>query len=203
MLKLNCSDSDIAIAASRVKNGGTVVYPTDTVYGLGCDPYNDSAVETILKIKDRNADKHMPLLCSSIINANKIGNLDGLSKKLAEIFWPGALTIIIELTDKRISSKVTASMNSIGVRVPDHICALKLIDACGGVLVGTSANRSGSVSAKSATKTMIKDFDVLIDAGETPGIDSTVLKISDTKITIVREGRIKRKNIEEALAKHV
>ena len=203
MLRLDCSDSNIAIAASKVRKGGTVVYPTDTVYGLGCDPYNDSAVDALLKIKDRDAGRPMPLLCSSITHANKLGNFDGFSKKLTEIFWPGALTIIVELADRRISRKVTAGTDSIGVRVPDHTCALKLIDACGGILVGTSANRSGSTSARSASEATIKGFDMLIDAGKTPGIESTVLKVNDAKITIVREGRVKRKEIEEVLADHV
>jgi len=204
MLRLNCSDSDIAIAASKVREGCTVVYPTDTVYGLGCDPYNDSAVESVLKIKGRDADKPMPLLCSSITHASKIGKLDESAKKLAERFWPGALTLIVELADRRISRRMTAGTDSIGIRVPDHACAVKLIEACGGVLVGTSANRSGSRPAETATESMeIKGFDVLIDGGKTPGIESTVLKVSDAKVIMVREGRIKRKEIEEVLVRHV
>jgi len=204
MLRLDCSDSSIVVAASKVREGCTVVYPTDTVYGLGCDPYNDSAVESVLKIKGRDMGKPMPLLCSSVIHASKIGKIDESAKKLAERFWPGALTIIVELVDRRISHGVTAGTDSIGIRVPDHVCAVKLIEACGGVLVGTSANRSGSGSAKTANEAMgIKGFDVLIDAGKTPGIESTVLKVDDTEVTMVREGRIKRKDIEEVLVRHV
>jgi L-threonylcarbamoyladenylate synthase len=204
MLRLDCSDSSIAVAASKVREGCTVVYPTDTVYGLGCDPYNDSAVESVLKIKGRDANKPMPLLCSSITYASKIGKLDESTKKLAERFWPGALTIIVELADRKISHMVTAGMDTIGIRIPNHVCAVKLVDACGGVLVGTSANRSGSEPARTATKAMeIKGFDVLIDAGKTPGIESTVLKVSNAKVIIVREGRIKRKEIEEVLVRHV
>lgn len=205
MLRLDCSDSSIEIAASEVRKGGIIAYPTDTVYGLGCDPYNDSAVESLLKIKGRDADKPMPLLCSSITHASRIGKIDGSARKLADRFWPGALTIIVEFADRRISNKVTAGMDSVGVRVPDHSCALKLIDACGGVLVGTSANRSGSPSAMNADEVInsIEDFDILIDAGKTAGIESTVLKVNDTKITIVREGRITRKEIEEVLSRDV
>ncbi|MEE8133268.1 MAG: L-threonylcarbamoyladenylate synthase [Nitrososphaerales archaeon] len=204
MLRLDCSDSNIAIAASKVRRGGIVVYPTDTVYGLGCDPYSDSAIESILKIKGRDAGKPMPLLCSSITHASRIGKLDERAKKLAERFWPGALTIVVELADRRICRKVTGSTDNIGVRVPHHKCALELIDACGGVLVGTSANRSGSASARSASEAEgIEGFDILIDGGKTPNIESTVLKVSGSKITMVREGRVKRKDIEKVLAHHV
>ncbi|MEM2759840.1 MAG: L-threonylcarbamoyladenylate synthase [Nitrososphaerales archaeon] len=205
MLRLDCSDSSIEIAALEVRKGKVVVYPTDTVYGLGCDPYNDSAVESLLEIKGRERGKPMPLLCSSVDTACKIGKVEQDAKKLAERFWPGALTIVVTLNDRKISDKVTGRTGSIGLRVPDHPCALKLIDACGGVLIGTSANRSGFPSANDANEVLgsISGFDILIDGGRTSGIESTVLKIADKKITVVREGRIKRKEIEEELAYHV
>ncbi len=204
MLWLDCSDSNITIAASKVRKGDTIIYPTDTVYGLGCDPYNDSAVDSLLKLKGRDVSKPMPLLCSSIRHASKIGKFDELAKKLAERFWPGALTLIVELADSGISSKVMGGTDSVGVRIPDHACALKLISECGGVLVGTSANRSGSAPAKNAREAIgILDFDILLDSGETPNIESTVLKVNCPKITVLREGCIDRKEIEKVLANNV
>lgn len=203
MLRLKCTDSDLALASAKIKNGAVVVYPTDTVYGLGCDPYNDSAVEKILKIKGREEGKPMPLLCSSIEHAYRVGKFDASAKKLAEKFWPGALTIVVELIDDRISRLVSSGSKSIGLRVPDLQSALKLIDACNGILVGTSANRSGFPSARSANDVTIESFDILIDGGSTHGIESTVLKISDSKVTIIREGSVKRETIEEVLKTHV
>jgi len=204
MLRLDCSESSISIASTRVRSGGTAVYPTDTVYGLGCDPYNDLAVESVIRIKGREEDKPMPLLCFSISNASKICKFDVYAQKLAERFWPGALTIIVELTDRRISPKVTANTSTVGVRVPNNKCALDLITACGGVLVGTSANRSGSPSPRSADEiTGIKDFDILLDGGKTAGVESTVVEVIDAKITILREGQVKRQEIEQALGLHV
>ena len=202
MLKLNCSDENIAIAADGVKKGKIVVYPTDTVYGLGCDPYNDSAVDMIFKIKGRMEGKPLPLLCSSVKDAGRIAKLNEQAMKLAEQFWPGALTLVAELIDDRISGKVSAGTNTIGVRVPNHQCALQLIDNCGGVLVGTSANRSGYSPAKSAEEVLkaLDDFDILLYGGKTPlGIESTALDVSTGKIALIREGYITRERIERAL----
>lgn len=202
MLKLGCSEKNIAVAADSVKKGSVVVYPTDTVYGMGCDPYNDSAVHMIFRIKGRMEGKALPLLCSSVKHASRIAKLNENAMKLAGQFWPGALTLIAELIDDRISSKVTAGTNTIGVRVPDNQCALQLIDKCGGVLVGTSANRSGYSPAKSAAEVLetLDGFDILLDGGKTLlGIESTVLDVSAEKIALVREGYITYKSIERVL----
>jgi len=202
MLKLYCNGKSIAIAADSIKKGKAVVYPTDTVYGIGCDPYNDSAVDIIFKIKGRMERKPLPLLCSSVKHASRIAKLNEQAMKLGEQFWPGALTLIAELADNRISSKVTAGTNKIGVRVPNHQCALQLIDKCDGVLVGTSANRSGYSPAKSATEVleMLDGFDILLDGGKTTlGIESTVLDVSAEKIVLIREGYITREHIERVL----
>jgi L-threonylcarbamoyladenylate synthase len=155
-------------------------------------------------MKGREEGKPMPLLCSSILHAGKIGKLDVYAQKLAERFWPGALTIIVELTDRKISVKVTGGTGTVGVRVPSHKCALHLITACGGVLVGTSANRSGFPPSQSADDvTGIQDFDILLDGGMTAGVESTIVKVIDSKITIIREGQVKRQEIEEVLGLHV
>jgi len=202
VLKLDCTDENIVIASDGVKKGKMVVYPTDTVYGIGCDPYNDSAVDMIFKIKGRMEGKPLPLLCSSIKHAGRIAKLNKEATKLAERFWPGALTLIAELIDNRISSKVTAGTNTIGVRVPNNQCALQLIDRCGGVLVGTSANRSGYSPAKSTAEVLesLDGFDILLDGGKTTlGIESTVLDVRTENIALIREGYITRESIERVL----
>lgn len=201
MLKLDCNDENIAIVAEGVKRGMVVVYPTDTVYGMGCDPYNNSAVDAIFKIKGRIEEKPLPLLFSSVKHVSRIAKLSERAMKFSEQFWPGALTLIVQLADDRISSKITAGTNKIGVRIPDHQCALQLIDKCGGVLVGTSANRSGHRPARSAVEVLetLDGFDILLDGGKTLGIESTVLDVSAEKITIIREGYITREQIERML----
>ncbi len=202
MIKLSCNDENITTAADEIRKGKVVVYPTDTVYGIGCDPYNDSAVDKIFKIKGRTEGKPLPILCSSIRHASRIAKLNERAVKLATQFWPGTLTLIAELIDPRISEKIPAGTNTIGVRVPNHQCALQLIDKCGGILVGTSANKSGYNSAKSATEVLetLHGFDVLFDGGNTPvGVESTVIDVSSAKIAFIREGSIRRERIAKVL----
>jgi len=202
VIKLSCNDENITIAADQIKKGKVVVYPTDTVYGIGCDPYNDSAVDMIFKIKGRMEGKPLPILCSSIKHAQRIAKLSEHAVKLAKQFWPGTLTLIAELIDHKISESVTAGTNTIGVRVPNHQCALQLIDKCGGILVGTSANKSGYNSAKSATEVLetLQGFDILLDGGSTPvGVESTVIDVSSANIAFIREGSIRRERIAKVL----
>lgn len=198
---LNCSEDNITLAAESVRTGGVIAFPTDTVYGLGCDPYNEDAVEKIFAIKGRMEVKPLPLLCSSLAHARRVARLDEKALKLAKL-WPGALTLVAELADTKISQKVTAGTGTVGVRIPNHECAIRLIDKCGGVIVGTSANRSGLGAARSAKDVlqMLDGLDLLLDAGRTPlGVESTVVDVSKG-IKIVREGFVSRKQIESVLA---
>lgn len=201
MFKLDCSDGSAAVAADLVRKGKIVVYPTDTVYGIGCDPYDDAAVEKVFRIKGRREGRQLPLLCSSLKHVNRIASLNETGKKLARL-WPGPLTLIAELVDNRISSKVTVGTCTVGVRIPDSKCALSLIDKCGGVLVGTSANRSGNNTATDAKEVleMLDGFDVLLDGGKsTLGIESTVIDVTKEKVNMIREGYIKYEQIERVL----
>ena len=202
MIKLLCNDENITAAADEIKKGKIVVYPTDTVYGIGCDPYNDSAVDRIYKIKGRTGGKPLPILCSSVKHASRIARLNEHAMKLAAQFWPGTLTLVAELIDHRISEKIMAGTNTIGVRVPNHQYALQLIDKCGGILVGTSANKSGYNSAKSAEEVLktLQGFDILLDGGNTPvGIESTVIDVSSANIAFIREGSIRREGVAKVL----
>ena len=202
MIKLLCNDENITAAANEIKKGKIVVYPTDTVYGIGCDPYNDSAVDRIFKIKGRTEGKPLPILCSSVKHASRIARLNEHAMKLAAQFWPGTLTLVSELIDHRISEKIMAGTNTIGVRVPNHQYALQLIDKCGGILVGTSANKSGYNSAKSAEEVLktLQGFDILLDGGNTPvGIESTVIDVSSANIAFIREGSIRREGVAKVL----
>ena len=202
MIKLLCNDENITAAANEIKKGKLVVYPTDTVYGIGCDPYNDSAVDRIFKIKGRTGGKPLPILCSSVKDASRIARLNEHAMKLAAQFWPGTLTLVAELIDHRISEKIMAGTNTIGVRVPNHQYALQLIDKCGGILVGTSANKSGYNSAKSAEEVLktLQGFDILLDGGNTPvGIESTVIDVSSANIAFIREGSIRREGVAKVL----
>ena len=198
-----CKDIDIYKCASLVIAGGVIVYPTDTIYGIGCNPYNDNSVERIFEIKDRNKRKPLPILASNIDDVEKIVSLGKIGKLLAKRYWPGELTIISPIVDKNISTKVTASKMSVGVRIPNNKCTLSLLKYCK-YLVGTSANKSGEKSLKSCSEIIsssLHGFDALLDGGTVKkGVESTVVDILDsTAPRVIREGGIASKEIYRTL----
>ena len=201
----DCSNNaDIYKCASVVSSGGILVYPTDTIYGIGCDPYNDGSVQRIFKIKGRDKIKPLPILASRIEDVEKIVSLGKIGKLLAYKYWPGALTIVSPLKDNNISAQLTAGKNSIGVRIPNNKCTLLLLKHCK-YLAGTSANKSGEKPPKSASEVMSSDldhFDALLDGGTVEkGIESTIVDIADANTPkIIREGAIKSEELYKVLA---
>jgi L-threonylcarbamoyladenylate synthase len=196
---LDCTDTGIEECTKIVKSGGVIVFPTDTVYGIGCDPYNDSAVKRVFSIKGRAEGKSLPVLVSSIDDAEGIVSLGPAGKRLAERFWPGALTIVAPLKDTRISPSVTARKSSLAVRVPANKCVLKLLGKCR-YLVGTSANPSGRGAPKDAQSVSLSGFDaILVDREPLGGTESTVVDVSGSAIEILRQGALSEDVIREAL----
>jgi L-threonylcarbamoyladenylate synthase len=189
--------------ASIVKTGGVIVYPTDTVYGIGCNPYLEEAVERIFEIKGRNKTNPFPILASNLQDIEKIALLGKIGKQLAKIFWPGALTIISTLIDTRISTKVTAGKTTVGVRVPDNKCAVALLKHCK-YLVGTSANKSGENPSNSISEVILsslRGFDAILDGGNIgQGSASTILDLSGRVPKIIREGAITSEEIARVLS---
>jgi L-threonylcarbamoyladenylate synthase len=192
-----CSEDAVATCALVVKNGGVVVYPTDTIYGIGCDPYNDLAVKRIFILKGRNEKKPLPILTYSMQDAERIVSLGRTGRTLAERYWPGALTIVAPIIDRRISPRIMAGSPSLGVRVPANNCVLMLLSHCI-YLVGTSANLSGERALKSAQEVLdsqLDGYDALLDGGTVEkGIESTIVSV-EGKPKILREGAIKSREI--------
>jgi L-threonylcarbamoyladenylate synthase len=191
---LKCNErKDITKCASIVKNGGVIVFPTDTLYGLGCDPYNEKAVEKIFDIKNRDNFNPLPILASSITDIERIVSLGNTGRKLAQIYWPGALTIIVPLLDQEISYNLRSGKMSIGVRIPNNICALWLLKGCK-YLTGTSANKSGEPACKSSSEVLsssLRGFDVILDGGTIEGgVQSTIVDLTGKYPKIIREGAI-------------
>ena len=185
------STPDIHDLAQLVNDGGIIAYPTDTVYGLGCNPYMSDSVEKIFKLKIRE-NKPLPLLCNSLESALKIASFDKISLKLAEEFWPGPLTILAPLKDDSLKS-LTRGSEFIGLRVPNHNDSLLLISECGDSIVGTSANLSGYDSNHSASSVIsqLPDIDaILINDIEDNSKESTIIKVENNEIIILRLGSI-------------
>jgi len=188
---LTMNSDSIALAAKAVRRGLLVVYPTDTVYGLGCDPLNHAAVRRLFDAKGRES-KPVPVLCASTERAEELVKLSGAAAELARKYWPGALTIVATLR-RPLPPQLTQGGEYLGVRVPAHSGCLELIAACGGWLTGTSANRSGNPPARSAGEALDElgnSVDFVLDGGRLTGQESTVVKIADGELTILRTGPI-------------
>ncbi|MDG6899194.1 MAG: threonylcarbamoyl-AMP synthase [Nitrososphaerota archaeon] len=180
----------ISRAAEKVVRGGLVVYPTDTVYGLGCDPFNEDAVRRLFAAKGRSA-KAVPVLCGSREKASDLVYLGPKGEELARRHWPGALTIVAPL--KMRVPDMLSQGPTLGVRVPNHQLCLKLVASCGGWLAGTSANVSGAPSARSAGDALRQlgdTVDLILDGGPSAGTGSTVVSVVGGAVTILRTGQI-------------
>jgi L-threonylcarbamoyladenylate synthase len=192
-----CSQDAVASCALLIKSGGVVIYPTDTIYGIGCDPYNDLAVKRIFTIKGRDEKKPLPILTFSVDDAERIVSLGRTGRMLADRYWPGALTIVAPIADHTISKRVMASSSSLAVRVPANDCVLLLLRHCT-YLVGTSANLSGERTMKSAQEVLnsrLQGYDALLDGGTVErGVESTIVSV-EGKPKILREGAIKSREI--------
>lgn len=200
MIVVECTKSGISQCVQIIKQGGVAVFPTDTVYGIGCDPYNQSAVNKVFRIKRRKENKPLPVLVSDQADAGKLVDLGEKGRLLASQCWPGPVTIVAPLLDRTIASTITAGTDSLGVRVPANKCVLSLLQECK-YLVGTSANLAGEVSPKSASDVLesgLQGFDVLLDGGPAgSGKESTIVDV--TNLSVIREGAISSQRILEIL----
>ena len=197
-MRVSSADSDIKIAIKKIKAGQIIVFPTDTVYGIGCDPYNKKAILQLYEIKKREKTKPFPVLGLSKTELQKIAEFNGLEEKIAEKFWPGQVTLILKVKDEKIREALCLN-KKIAVRVPSNQCVLSLLKECK-LLVGTSANISGTIPFTDPNECSknLTGYDLLIDDGiiSSHG-ESTIIEIEDDDIKIVREGSISEKEIRE------
>jgi len=190
-LEQNNSDEIIATAASIVKDGGVIAFPTDTFYGLGCDPFNVSAIEKIFSIKQRRSDMPLLLLIDTIETAERLSHeLPENFRRLAEACWPGPLTIVVPAIDK-LPESLTARTGTIGVRLPGAEFPRKLAAQCGGAITATSANLSGQSNPLTADDVFSQLGDgpnLIIDGGKCDPIPSTVVNLCTVPPRILRVG---------------
>lgn len=195
-LRVNCDSNGINTVVKSIKEGKIVVFPTDTVYGIGCDPYNKEAVEKVYKIKNRKKGKMFPVLGFSKNELEKIVNFNEKANKIAEKFWPGQLTLILPLKDEKLKTSMNLE-NKVAVRVPNNSCALAILEQCN-LIIGTSANVSGMESFvdPDECEKNISDYDVFVDSGKISSKgESTVIEISEDEVVVHRKGSISKEEI--------
>lgn len=199
--KDNPNSETIEKAADIIKRGGTVAFPTETVYGLGANCFDEEAVDKIFIAKGRPQDNPLILHVSSIEEVYPlVENVDERAKKLMERFWPGPLTLIFNKSEK-VSNKLTGGLSTVAIRMPKHKIASELIKYSKVPIAAPSANLSGKPSPTNAEH-VIMDLngrvDMIIDGGSTGiGVESTVLDISQDIPTILRPGGVTYEDLLE------
>lgn len=182
-------------AVAAIRNNGLVVYPTETLYGLGADPFSSEAVRKVFEVKGRSY-KPISVAVSDLKQAEKVARFNSLALRLAEKFLPGPLTIILPMKAD-FSGELTLGGRTIGIRIPDHNVAQTLLREVK-VLTATSANISGGknpVTAEEAAEQIGDKVDLILDAGKCRfGKFSTVVDLTEG-VKILREGVISKENI--------
>ncbi len=200
---LKATEESIEKAAAIIKDGGVVGLPTETVYGLGANAFDSSAVEKIFEAKGRPKDNPMIVHVSSIDEVYPlVKKFPEEAKKLAEKYWPGPLTIIMPKSDK-VPARTSGNLDTVAVRMPSHPVMRKVIEKSGCPIAAPSANLSGSPSPTNA-KYVFEDMDgrieLILDGGECEvGLESTVITLATEKPRLLRPGGITPEQLEEVL----
>ena len=204
---LGTDDKGITEAAKILKEGGLVAFPTETVYGLGANAMDDEAVSKVYAAKGRPSDNPMIVHVAKPQDLTLLtDNITDDMKKLAENFWPGPLTMVVQ-AKPQVSRITTGGLDTVAVRIPDNETTLKLIETAGMPLAGPSANLSGHPSPTSSNH-VYDDLQGRIDAviqGEIckVGIDSTVVDMTSPEPVILRPGIVTAEDLEKVLGKKV
>ncbi len=189
-------------AIAELQHGGVIAFPTDTVYGIGADLGHPPALRRIYDLKGRAPDKPLPILIARLEVLDDLSpDVDERLVDLAEHFWPGALTIVLP-AGGNLPAEVKAPDNTIGVRLPNHSIPLTIAERAGGAIATTSANLSGQEAAHSASEirdAFGSDIDLILDGGMTPQANpSTVIRVDDGEIVVLREGVISAQELQSA-----
>ena len=189
-----------------LQKGGVIAFPTDTVYGLGADAFNSTAVENIYEIKNRPKHRQLPLLIADVERLMTLADpIPEIAWFLARRFWPGGLTLVLPKTDSLPA--YLAPGPTIAVRVPDHPVCLALIQRLGNPIIGTSANISGQPAALTANEVeqqLGEKIDFIINGGNCPGgKESTVVDVTHESLIILRQGIIPADEIDKAYKEYL
>lgn len=190
----NPSAEAINLAATVLRDGGIVVFPTETVYGIGASSASCFGPQEIIDIKARPKNKPLPWLVEND-DALEVYGIDvpAYAHNVAKKFWPGALTIVVKAADM-VAPEFRDDRGTVALRCPDHEVVMELIQASGGPIITTSANTSGEPPAGSfdeLEERIIASADLTLDGGETRhGIESTVVDCTGPEPDVIREGAI-------------
>jgi len=188
-------------AVRDLREGKLVIYPTETVYGIGADVFDEAAAKKVYMAKSRPFDMPLSVAVSDLEMMRTIAEVTPTVERLAEVFLPGPLTLIIK-KKPNVPDIVTSMSDKVGIRIPDHPIARELARRFGPIIT-TSANKHSkpdAVTAQQAAKDLSEYAEICLDSGPCSlGKPSTIVWLKDEEMEIVRQGAIARKQIEEAL----
>jgi L-threonylcarbamoyladenylate synthase len=196
---VSCNDDGIDQIVEAYEKGQIIAFPTDTVYGIGCNPFNKDSISRIYNVKKRSGEKKFPILGFSKDELKKIVEFNSNAEKISERFWPGQVTLLLPI--RKEVAKQIENNGKLAVRIPNNECMLSILKECK-LIVGTSANISGekSILDSGECKQKLPEIDVLVDAGKIMGSgESTIIDFVGDKLKIIREGSISKNDIEKAL----
>ena len=195
---VRCDDQGISQIVEAYEDGRIIAFPTDTVYGLGCNPLNKDSISRIYDIKKRSGKKRFPILGFSKKELEKIVEFNSKAEKISEKFWPGQVTLLLPIR-KEITKQIEND-GKLAVRVPNNECVLSILKQCK-LIIGTSANISGeeSILDPKECKMRLPEIDILVDGGKIKSYgESTIIDFVDDKIKIIRKGSVSKDEIEES-----
>ena len=196
---VNCDENGINKIVNAYENGQIIAYPTDTVYGIGCNPFNKDSISKIYDIKNREGEKRFPILGFSKKELEKIVEFNTIAENISEKFWPGQITMLLPIR-KEMSQRISNN-GKLAVRVPNNECVLAILEKCK-LIVGTSANISGekSILDSNECKTKLPGIDILVNGGKITSLgESTIIDFVDDQLKVIREGSISKQDIEKIL----
>jgi L-threonylcarbamoyladenylate synthase len=200
---VRATQTDIEAAVEALRNGELVVFPTETVYGLGANASNPAAVRKIFEVKGRPSDHPVIVHLDNPRYLHRwVSQVPPLAEKLAAKFWPGPLTLILP-KGENVNDVVTGGQDSIGIRVPSHPIAQQLLTAFGGGIAAPSANRYGRLSPtkpEHVRDELGEAVGVILDGGESPiGLESTIVSCLDDGVRLLRPGFITRSQLVQTV----
>jgi L-threonylcarbamoyladenylate synthase len=200
-------DDELNEVADILRDGGIVVFPTETVYGIGANAFNEESVKRIYEVKNRPDEKPLSIMVSKIEEIEKYAVIQNeMERKIINNFMPGPITVILK-KKTGMFDYVSSGKNTIGIRIPDNKIALKMLDRLQLPIVAPSANISGMPSGVELEQ-ILKDFDGKIEAGinggkATIGEGSTIVEIINDEPVILRQGKITMAEIQQAIRKEI
>lgn len=185
----NCTDNAIKEGADIIKKGGLVIYPTDTLYGLGANATDENAVKKVFDLKKREHNKPLSIAVCDLKMVRKYTSFSSRDMKVMEAFFPGPITLILK--KRNLPESLTAGSGKVGVRIPDSRTALKLIMKAGVPIISTSANISGREPPATADDAVeqLPRVDMVLDGGRLSGVPSVVVDLTDDPPVILRGER--------------